>query len=75
MADRKVVMCTTTAWVNESTMVREGKLYYADDQIVIDNPGAFSDDLNSYVQPTPFQDDEEPPKRGPGRPRKEDTNV
>jgi hypothetical protein len=68
--DVKVVMCTTTAWVSESQMVTEGKLYRADDPIVIDNPGAFSDDLNSYIKPKPFVDDDEP-RRGPGRPRRD----
>lgn len=74
MPDVKVVMCTSTAWVSEAQMVTEGKLYRADDPVVIDNPGLFSDDLNSYVQPKPFEDDE-PARRGPGRPRKEDSNV
>ena len=75
MPDVKVVMCTSTAWVSESDMVKEGKLYRADDPLVVDNPGLFTDDLNSYVQPKPFTDDDEPVKRGPGRPRKEDSNV
>ncbi len=70
MPDQKIVMCNTTAWVSESQMVTKGQLYRADDQVVIDNPGAFTDDLNSYVQPSP-QQLEEPERRGPGRPRKE----
>ena len=74
MSDQKIVMCNTTAWVSESTMVQEGTLYRADDPIVIDNPGLFSDNLNSYVQLAP-QDLDEEPRRGPGRPRKEESNV
>lgn len=75
MSDVKIVMCTSTAWVSESQMVTEGKLYRADDPLVIENPKLFTDDLNSYIQPTRFVDDDEPPRRGPGRPRKEDSNV
>lgn len=73
MPDVKIVMCTSTAWVSESQMVTEGKLYRADDQVVVENPGLFSDDLNSYVQPKPLGDDEPEIRRGPGRPRKDDS--
>ncbi len=80
-----VVYALFTSHVNEYTMLKEGDLYMSDHPLVRAHPDWFSKDLSkiaihgSYVD-EPFIDGEEPvefepPRRGPGRPRKIETTA
>lgn len=79
----ELVICVASAHVSEYQMVEGGRLYYADDPIVLSNPGMFTDELDRFAvgyderQAHIFETATAAPgevRRGPGRPRK-DINV
>lgn len=76
-----VVIATCTTHISESQQIVEGRLYLADDPVVRAHPGLFTTDLEryamGYIVPV-VEDTTAAPgevRRGPGRPRKEPSNV
>lgn len=76
-----VVIATCTTHVSETEQIVEGRLYLADDPIVRAHPTLFTDNLEPYALGYRRPDIETATagpgevRRGPGRPRKEPTDV
>jgi hypothetical protein len=45
----RLVICVATAHVSESQMVEGGRLYFADDPLVVNNPGMFTAELEPFA--------------------------
>jgi len=67
-----VVYVLTTMFVEGGAMIRQHELYEATHPLVVAHPDWFSADLLAIAHRTPAWT-VDPPKRGPGRPRKIET--
>lgn len=72
----RYVRALFTSHITPTVQIIEGEIWAADDPFVLTHPDFFSADLETIARrtgPRPETTPEDPPRRGPGRPRKIET--